>query len=163
MIYSKKSAEVKFPDSTFKGFSMLENPVYIQPRCSIGERVYISARALIHSEVVIGDDVTVGTCASIHPGSVIAPKTFIPPHARIPGNRTGINRALVINGVSGRDSLTAIVCDDGLIVNSTAIDARDGLNTDDVIHQAVVNSRAKMSDYALAVAYIETWYEIRTM
>ena len=99
------------------------------------------------------DDVIVGS------GAVIASNASLPFGSVIPHKCINVKRALVINGVGEHKQMTAIDCDDGLIINIGCMNNCKGLPITDAKKEIAKKYPDENHLYYSVLRLAQEWYD----
>ena len=124
----------------------LRNNVTIKPHITIRNNVTIEAYTTIQPYVDILDK------------STIAEDVLIPTGSEVPRSRTNINRALAINGIGGHKQITAVDCDDGLIIGIGCMNNYEGLPIEEAREEIAKKYPDENHLYYSALRWAQEWY-----
>ncbi len=174
MIYTKAEAQAKYPNTHFPGTTFnighnvrIGDNVTIWDNITIGHNVRIGDNVIIWDNITIGDNVTIEDNVDIRPsaiirnGSTIAYSAIIPFGSEVPNSRTNVKRALVINGVGEHKQMTAIDCDDGLIIGIGCMNDYKGLPIDEAKKEIAKKYPDENHLYYSVLRLAQEWYEER--
>ena len=146
---------------------------WIGDSVTIGDRATIDTNAVLHHDVQIGNDTRIGERAKISHQTVIGRNTVIDDDAmigegaeicagaEIPRGRRGVTACVVINGLGETKKLTALICDDGLIINIGCMNKHHGLSVEETEKEIAKKYPDKSHPYYAALTFIKGWYANR--
>lgn len=150
--YTKQEAEKLYPGVIFEGDVRIGGGVVIERGVRIESGVHIGIAAHIERGVYIGNGVIVGI------GAHIGISVIIERGARIGVGRRGVTKCLIVSGIGEAKSLTALACDDGLIITIGCLNNYKG-DTIENARKAVSKKYSEDHEYFDALNLCEKWYK----
>lgn len=156
--YTKEEAEKLYPGVSFEGDVYIGNGVQISNEVHIERGVYIEKEVIILAGAYIEKEVTIKSGTRIESDAHIKSCSRIESGSRIGADRRGVTKCLVVKGIGITKSLTAIACDDGLIVTIGCLNDYKG-DTIENARKAVSEKYDPDHEYFDALNLCEKWYK----